>query len=209
MPRLHKEILTPEQTRLLGTVAEFNQDFGLVGGTAIALHIGHRESIDFDLFTKNPDADFNPRKILGKVRRLAIIEEVIREREEELTLKILGVQFTFFHFEHVIPYETRLRGVINLPDLLTLAAMKAYAHGQRAKWKDYVDLYFIIRDHYSIDAISKRAKELFKGEFNERLWRQQIGYFDDMRNRDPVVYKPGFEVPEEEIKRALIEWSVS
>ncbi len=45
--------------------------------------------------------------------------------------------------------------------LLDLAAMKAYAMGRRSKWKDYVDLYFIIKDHFSIDQI---AKPLLSGE---------------------------------------------
>ena len=46
---MHKEILTKEQLELLPTIKFFSKDFGLVGGTAIALHIGHRHSIDFDL----------------------------------------------------------------------------------------------------------------------------------------------------------------
>lgn len=56
MSTLHKEILTAEQQSLLETVKEFDADFGLVGGTAVALHIGHRESVDFDLFSKDPNA---------------------------------------------------------------------------------------------------------------------------------------------------------
>jgi len=52
MSEWHKEILVPGQRDLLSAVKSFAKDFGLVGGTAIALHIGHRESIDFDLFTK-------------------------------------------------------------------------------------------------------------------------------------------------------------
>ena len=51
---MHKEILTDEQINLLPLVQLFNKDFGLVGGTAIAFHIGHRESIDFDLFSLYP-----------------------------------------------------------------------------------------------------------------------------------------------------------
>lgn len=46
---MHKEILTKNQSKLLELVSLFSDDFGLVGGTAIALQIGHRESIDFSL----------------------------------------------------------------------------------------------------------------------------------------------------------------
>ena len=48
---MHKEILTAKQTGLLPVIKTFSKDFGLVGGTAIALYIGHRQSIDFDLFS--------------------------------------------------------------------------------------------------------------------------------------------------------------
>jgi len=49
----HKEILSDEQTKLLPLVQKFKRKFYLVGGTSIALYIGHRRSIDFDLFTSS------------------------------------------------------------------------------------------------------------------------------------------------------------
>lgn len=51
---MHKEILSENQTKLLPLVKSFSPDFGLAGGTAIALYLGHRRSIDFDLFTNTP-----------------------------------------------------------------------------------------------------------------------------------------------------------
>jgi hypothetical protein len=50
-------ILTTNQKKLLPLIKKFSLDFYLVGGTAIALHLGHRRSIDFDLFTEKK---FNP-----------------------------------------------------------------------------------------------------------------------------------------------------
>jgi len=47
---MHNEILSPAQTELLLLIKSFRREFYLVGGTAIAVHIGHRRSIDFDLF---------------------------------------------------------------------------------------------------------------------------------------------------------------
>lgn len=48
---MHKEILTKEQVELLPLLQKFSKNFFLVGGTAMALHIGHRRSVDFDLFS--------------------------------------------------------------------------------------------------------------------------------------------------------------
>ena len=53
---MHNEILTANQKELLPLLKDVSTEFGLVGGTAIALHLGHRESIDFDLF-KNGSLD--------------------------------------------------------------------------------------------------------------------------------------------------------
>ncbi len=48
---MHKEILNANQIKLLPIIGEFSKQFILVGDTAIGLQIGHRQSIDFDLFT--------------------------------------------------------------------------------------------------------------------------------------------------------------
>jgi hypothetical protein len=50
---MHEEILTKNQLELLSLIRVFNRSFYLVGGTAIALYLGHRQSIDFDLFNLN------------------------------------------------------------------------------------------------------------------------------------------------------------
>ena len=92
-----------------------------------------------------------------------------------------------------------------IPPLPDLAAMKAYALGGRAKWKDYVDLYFIIKNNISYKDISNRAVELFQTFFNPKLFKEQLSYFDDIDYSEEVVYLPGQDVSEEEIKRFLID----
>ena len=49
---MHLEVLSEEQCELLPFIAQFKRSFYLVDGTAIALYIGHRRSVDFDLFTE-------------------------------------------------------------------------------------------------------------------------------------------------------------
>ena len=62
---MHREILDENQLNLLPLLKNFKREFYLVGGTAIALHIGHRASIDFDLFKKSP---FITSKVLAKIQ---------------------------------------------------------------------------------------------------------------------------------------------
>lgn len=202
---MHKEILTKEQVKLLPLAAEFSKEFGLVGGTAIALHLGHRRSIDFDFFSKNK---FGNQSLLNKILRRFKTEEIIVNKLGELTLIIKGVKFTFYQYPFALDYTEIFEG-IRLPNLLALAAMKAFALGQRAKWKDYVDLYFIIKDHFLIEAISQQGKRLFGGNFNEKLFRSQLSYFEGIDYREKVEFLPGFKTSQETIKKRLTEFSVS
>lgn len=202
---MHKEILTGEQNKLLPLVAEFSEDFGLVGGTAIALYLGHRRSIDFDLFSKEK---FGNQSILNRISDFGSPEAIIVNKAGELTLTIKGVKFTFFHYPYEIIHSESFGYKIRMPGLLTLAAMKAFALGQRAKWKDYVDLYFIIKNHFPVSQISQKGKEIFGDGFNEKLFRSQLSYFDGINYKEPVEYLPGFEVGEEIIKEELVKSSL-
>lgn len=204
--QFHKEVLTREQVELLPLVKLFKKSFGLVGGTAIALYIGHRGSIDFDLFT---DKEFDNYYIRRKIAGLKKIERTVRDEEGQFTLLINGVRFTFFNFPFKINFSEKFDDFINLPDLLTLSAMKAYALGRRPKWKDYVDLYFSIRDYYSLKEIAKKAREIFGPEFNEKMFRGQLAYFKDINYSEKIIYRKGFKVDDKIIKKELIKFSLS
>jgi len=65
---MHLEILSKEQIELLPFISQFKRSFYLVGGTAIALQIGHRQSIDFDLFTAKKK--LNKSRIKQKIYEL-------------------------------------------------------------------------------------------------------------------------------------------
>ena len=144
---------------------------------------------------------------MNKIFRRFKTDEIIVNKLDELTLMINGVKFTFFCYPFDIEYSINLGG-IKIPELLTLAAMKAFALGQRAKWKDYVDLYFILKDHFTIDQISRQGKQLFGSNFNEKLFRSQLGYFVGINYQETPEFMPGFEVSDETVKNKLIEFSL-
>lgn len=82
--------------------------------------------------------------------------------------------------------------------------MKAFALGRRAKWKDYVDLYYLAKDYHSLTKIMKRTNQLFGEEFSEKMFRGQISYFDDLDYSEEVIYL-GDPVPQETIKNFLVD----
>ncbi|PIT93307.1 MAG: hypothetical protein COU06_00695 [Candidatus Harrisonbacteria bacterium CG10_big_fil_rev_8_21_14_0_10_38_8] len=204
---MHEEILNQDQTSLLSLVNDFSkQGFGLVGGTAIALQIGHRRSIDFDLFSLTDFENSDLKRIIQE--RNLNIEVVYIDELNQYTVSIGGVRFTFLYYPFPIKFTENFKNLVQTPDLLTLAAMKAYALGRRAKWKDYVDLFFIIKNHCQLTDIEEKSKEIFKREFNQRIFKEQLAYFDDINYSEIVDFLPGFEVSNEEIKSFLLQKSL-
>lgn len=201
---MHEEILTHEQKDLLLLVKKFSSEFGLVGGTAIALYLGHRRSIDFDLFSLKP---FSLLHIRNKVLQERKIVHTFVQGENELTILVNKVKITFYYFPYPIQFKENFNNMINVPDLLTLAAMKAFALGKRAKWKDYVDIYFLIK-RLGIEKIIETTTTTFGSEFNEKLFRVQLGYFNDIDYSEEVEYMPGLEVTKDVIEKFLMEQSL-
>ena len=203
---MHLEILSKEQIELLPLISQFKREFYLVGGTAIALHIGHRESIDFDLFKL---ADLRKNDVYKKVIASKFGYKFGYENYEQLNLIINHVKFTFFSFPHKIPSIEEIKGVIKMPDLLTLAAMKAFALGRRAKWKDYLDLYFILKDYHSLKEIAAKATELFGKMFSEKLFKMQLSFFKGINYDEEVTFLIPNPPTNQEVQDFLINISLS
>ena len=202
---MQAQVLNKDQKNLLPFIKSFSANFYLVGGTAIALHLGHRRSIDFDLFTSTP---FDSMKLKSKIKRNYQIDHTFFQGEGELTILINNVKVTFFHYPFDIDCSANFDGYITLPDILTLGAMKVFTLGRRAKWKDYVDLYFIFQKHSFTELIDK-TNSIFKSEFNEKLFRTQLSYFEDIDHSEEIEYMQGFEQNKDIIKQYLSNLSVT
>jgi len=198
---MHKEILSENQVELLALVQKFKREFYLVGGTAIALHIGHRRSIDFDLFKFGA---LKHKNIVSKIEAFNYSYQVTRRVNEQINLNIRDVKFTFFEYPFPIDAKYKFENYLRLPEIIDLAAMKAYALGRRSKWKDYIDLYFILKEDYSIEQISEKAKKIYGQLFSEKLFRAQLIYFEDIDYSESIEYLVP-PIPEDEIRNFLIE----
>lgn len=198
---MHTEVFDDRQIEILLWLKAFSKSFYLVGGTAIALHLGHRRSIDFDLFRSSP---LVKHRIKAKLQQIPFKQVPLSEDVDQLHLLINGVKTTFFYFPYPIDHPIKLENFFSVPTLLTLASMKAFAMGRRAKWKDYVDLYFILKNHYTIQEICREGEKNFTNQFSEKLFREQLAFHKDIDYSEPIVYmdKP---VPEEKIREFLID----
>jgi hypothetical protein len=201
---MHTEIFNVDQAKLLPYLKSFNRSFYMAGGTAIALHLGHRRSIDFDLFTQT---NLVKHRIKGKLLQMSFQQAPLFEDIDQLDIRINNVKVTFFSFPFPISHPVKVESVITIPTLLSLASMKAFALGRRAKWKDFVDLYFILNKHFTIKEISRECEETFKGQFSEKLFRQQLAFHKDIDFSEPVEFL-GEPIADNVIKEFLIEKAI-
>jgi predicted nucleotidyltransferase component of viral defense system len=198
---MHTEIFTGGQVELLPYIKAFHRSFYLVGGTAVALHIGHRRSIDFDLFTH---AQLNKSRIKAKLMHIPFSQIPVFEDFDQLHLLINNVKLTFFSYPYSVLHPINVGSIFSIPSLLSLAAMKAFALGRRAKWKDYVDLYFILHDYFTMQEICKEAEKIFNQQFSEKLFRQQLAFHKDIDYTESVEFMMT-AIPDEEMKEFLID----
>lgn len=196
---MHQEILNAKQKKMLPTLAAFKKDFSLAGGTAIALQIGHRHSIDFDFFSNKRFGNLSLYNKLGKILK---IEKVLIDEKDEYTFISGGVKLTFLYYPYPINFSL-MAPDFKTANLATLGALKAYALGRRAKFKDYVDLYFIFKSGCRISEIVKQAQHIFGSVFSEKNFYQQLAYFSDIDYSEEVEYLPGFAVSDQIIKQSL------
>lgn len=74
-----------------------------------------------------------------------------------------------------------------------LAANKANVIGRRPAWRDYVDLFLILKWHlYSLNTLIELAEKKFAGEFNPKLFLQQLVYFDDIKVVDTAFLNKSY-----------------
>ncbi len=149
------------------------EDFYLVGGTALALRLGHRESVDIDLFTGAP---FEATGLLEAVREVFSPEET-ETSKNTLRCRIEGIKVECIaHRYPLLEPRMTLEG-IRMASLKDLAAFKANAVSNRGAKKDFWDLYALL-DCFSMPEIFEACKQKYAGE---SLWNleKSLVYFED------------------------------
>lgn len=90
---------------------------------------------------------------------------------------------------------------------IDIASTKAYSLGRRSHYRDYVDLYFIIKSGISIDRIIKNTQEIYKETFNPKLFLAQLTYFDDIKREEigAITFTKGNYIDFESLKKFLLK----
>ncbi len=174
------------------------QKYYLSGGTALALQIEHRRSLDLDFFTaKNVDAE-ELVTWLGHHYTEKDYEIVFR-KADQVDLRILGTKISFIHYPFPIinglldgaNFIPGLKG-LKISSVREIALMKAYVLGRRTSFRDYIDLYYMLKKPYiSLEEIIEdcRKKYILEGEkiFSEKLFLQQLAYTEDITDKQEAL----------------------
>lgn len=177
---MHIETLAPETSRVLDTIKKerFIGDFYLAGGTALALHLGHRESIDLDFFSVS---DFSLEKLkqaISSIGRYTLTDE----GDGTLDGILDGVKLTFLRYDYPLLYPLVDSDGVKLADERDIAAMKIDAISSRGSRKDFIDLYFLLKKYPLSEILSFFERKYSHIDYNRMHLLKSLSYFVDAEN---------------------------
>lgn len=182
---MHDAALTSEGRAIFAQLHHFGSYY-LAGGTALALQLGHRRSVDFDLFGGRKI----PRTFLTDVERVFSSTTVTPSvnHSDELTVLVNGVKLTFLHYPFPVIRPLVALDAVRALGIAELAAMKAYTIGRRSSLKDFVDMHAIlIGRHLTLAEIIALAEEKYDDAFNGRLFLEQLLDLHDIED-EPIAF---------------------
>lgn len=155
-------------------------DFYLAGGSGLALQINHRISVDFDLFSYNNRLTDIERERLKKI--FSDSESITIRTSKDWTLEVVlnGVLISFFYYDYPLVEPLLKFNSIKIASLSDIGLMKLASIVGRGSKKDFIDIYFILKEHTSLEQLLILSKEKFKEvpSFNIQAL-QALVYFED------------------------------
>jgi hypothetical protein len=134
----------------------------MAGGSALALHFGHRLSVDFDFFTKIPFSAADLAKQLEKLGRF----EPKTVLSDTLLGKFNGISYSHFYYNYPLIFPAHEFLGIQLADPKEIGAMKIAAVMDRGSKKDFIDLYFLSKKGISLEQCFENYNKKYKALSN-------------------------------------------
>lgn len=175
---LHTKTVEPHTLSLIQSLQSksYTKNFLLVGGTALALQIGHRTSMDIDLFTNER---FDVANFLTSLR-IDYGLSIRNQMKHALLVDIDHVKTDFVFQPSIIIEEPTTIENIRLATLKEISAMKISAITARGRKRDFIDLYCLL-DHFSLPEILHAFTEKYK-DATLILAIRSLFYFEDANN---------------------------
>ncbi|MBQ8760400.1 MAG: nucleotidyl transferase AbiEii/AbiGii toxin family protein [Bacteroidales bacterium] len=180
---LHYETIEPATLELLKQLQEIPllSETRLVGGTSLALQIGHRKSIDIDLFGA---INCEHYELVDELSDLGDLK-ILKESKNIHVYQLNGVKLDIVNYKYPWMEPMFVEDNLRLADIKDIAAMKITAIIGRGTKKDFIDLAFLL-DIFSLDEILS-FYEMKYSEASRFMAMKSLVYFDDAE-RDPLPF---------------------
>ena len=201
----HPEVLALRQQRVLAQVGPLlaRHRFYLAGGTAVALHLGHRRSVDLDWFTTERLSD--PLGLAQDLREQGVAFVTGQLAPGTLHGTVRGVRLSLLEYRYALLAALRpWRGGSRIASRADLAAMKLAAVAQRGAKKDFVDVYALGIRSCSLRQMVRWYQEKYAVQDLAHVL-YSLAYFDDAnRERMPrLLWDVTWGTMKETIRRWL------
>jgi hypothetical protein len=175
---LFSETLSPDTFRLIEKIKNRSwlSPYYLAGGTALALHLGHRTSVDIDFFTESVVEEMTTIDHLRKAGNLRLDQM----GNGTIVGNLDGVRISFFKYPYRLLESLKEWNGLNLASIHDIALMKMVAILQRGSIKDFIDMFFIVRKFKPIDVLIQELSIKYVGvQFNTNHILRSLCYFED------------------------------
>jgi len=204
---LHYNTIAPNTLELLKTLQKASEfsELRLVGGTSLALQIGHRKSIDLDLFGTITADELSISQRLNEIGKVTILKNT---KNIKIFL-IDGIKVDIVNYHYKWLESAKVTNDIILADKKDIAAMKLAAITGRGTKKDFIDLFFLLK-YYNLEQLLN----FYNQKYNDGsvfLVLKSLIYFEDAeQSEEPFMLKPyKWNKVKEQIKQAIIELNIN
>ena len=184
----------------------------LCGGTALAMQIGHRKSEDLDFMmwriskTEKPEVNWNliEKELTDKI---GPIESFNMLGFDQVEFRVKGVKFSFFVSENHSPVSTPVNymGNIRLADIESIMAMKMEVMLRRMKFRDYYDIYSIIKEGHSINDGIEKARKYSRFRLSKKNLVAMLLSGQFVPDENFSTLEPKYDVGKEEIRNYILQ----
>lgn len=205
---MFKETLSPQAFQLLKRICENDnfKNFHLVGGTSLALQLGHRKSKDLDFFSPNKFEGVLTKELTryGKTK-------VITATTNTIETEINNTRVFFMFFGYPLYKEIKKKNGIRMADPIDIGLMKLMCLTSRQTKKDIIDLYFIDQEIIALEKLLEIIdKHIPKESFNKYSAARELLNPDKLNNQPmpelikEVQWKETYELVESKITHYLL-----
>lgn len=178
------EVLSNDRRVILLKFKSFKNTFYLAESTALALQLGHRDSVDFDFFSP---VSFDGHDLIKQLDQIFDSEiTVIQQEKDTLTFIVDNIKVSFFGYQYPLLETLIDTENLKLASVLDIGCMKLSTILGRATTKDYVDLYYILQQ-IPLKTLLEEAKHKYPS-LDIMTVLKSLTYFDDV-DSTPLIYK--------------------